>query len=74
VDKVKRMCNKDTARSDYNKNLISKYKYFSKHIFKFKINIEKSRKKFLNHEKYIQRNSKNFEKNSGGNLGHEDSK
>jgi hypothetical protein len=39
--RLKRIYNKDTARSDCDEN--QKYKYFPEHIFKFKINLEKSR-------------------------------
>jgi hypothetical protein len=38
------MYNKVTARSDYDEN--QNRKYFSKHIFKLKINLEKSREIF----------------------------
>jgi hypothetical protein len=37
------MYNKDTARSDYDENLISELKYCPELIFKLKINLEKSR-------------------------------
>jgi hypothetical protein len=37
------MYKKDTARSDYDENLISKFKYCRELIFKLKINLEKSR-------------------------------
>jgi hypothetical protein len=39
--RLKGMYNKNTARSDYDEN--QKYKYFPEHIFKVKINLEKSR-------------------------------